>query len=128
MINSRHLIMQYIQKAKALKSISNLLLKTSAIFIVFILVPGCGGGSDERPCARSEDACLIIDPPPVEIWWDAPITDFSDQPDRPNITLLGEKTVILALGDNYIESGAMAEDQQDGDITCLLYTSPSPRD
>ncbi len=117
MINSRHLIMQYIQKAKALKSISNLLLKTSAIFIVFILVPGCGGGSDERPCARSEDACLIIDPPPVEIWWDAPITDFSDQPDRPNITLLGEKTVILALGDNYIESGAMAEDQQDGDIT-----------
>ena len=74
----------------------------------------------ERPCARSEDACLIIDPPPVEIWWDAPITDFSEDPDRPNITLLGEATIILALGENYVEAGATAIDQQDGDLTAAI--------
>ena len=94
--------------------------KSSAAFICLILLTACGGGSEERPCARSEDACLIIDPPPVEIWWDAPITDFSEDPDRPNITLLGEATIILALGDNYVEAGATAIDQQDGDLTAAI--------
>ena len=94
--------------------------KNFAAFTCLILLTACGGGSDERPCARSEDACLIIEPPPVEIWWDAPITDFSEDPDRPNITLLGEETIILALGENYVEAGATAIDEQDGDLTAEI--------
>jgi len=107
-------------KALSLKSITNRLIKVLGMFFVLLLISACGGGSEERPCARSEDACLIIDPPPIEIWWDAPITDFSINLDRPTISLLGERTLFLAIGDNYLESGAMALDEQDGDITSQI--------
>ena len=110
----------YTSQRVNLKTSLSAYFKNSAAFICLILLTACGGGSDERPCARSEDACLIIEPPAIEIWWDAPITDFSEDPDRPTISLLGEKTIILALGDNYIEAGATATDEQDGDLTAAI--------
>lgn len=110
----------YTSQRVNLKTSLGAYIKNSAAFICLVLLTACGGGSDERPCARSEDACLIVEPPTVEIWWDAPITDFSEDPDRPVIILLGEKTIILALGDNYIEAGATATDEQDGDLTAAI--------
>jgi predicted peptidase len=103
-------------------SINNHLGKTLGMFLAIFLVSGCGGGGDsqERPCSRTEGACLIIDPPtpePVEIWWETPVPDFSENQDRPTVSLLGDRTQFLTLGEDYLEAGAMALDEQDGDIT-----------
>lgn len=49
-----------------------------------------------------------------------PRLDYSENPDRPKILLVGAKAVRLRIGDNYIEEGATANDLQDGDISSLI--------
>ena len=97
-------------------------MKTLGIFFSILLLSGCGGGSgsDVRPCARSADACVVPPPPPIDYWWDVPIPDFSDNPDRPTISLLGDRTQILTLGEVYLEAGATASDLQDGDMSSQI--------
>lgn len=51
-----------------------------------------------------------------------PRLDYSENPDRPKILIVGAKTVRLRIGDNYIEEGATANDLQDGDISSLITT------
>ena len=52
----------------------------------------------------------------------------------PVITLNGDSVVNINVGGSYTELSATATDNVDGDLTgsivtsCLLYTSPSPRD
>ena len=57
----------------------------------------------------------------------------------PTITLTGASSITQYVGSVYAEQGATAYDNEDGNIsssivitgnvdTCLLYTSPSPRD
>ena len=108
-------------KARKANSIANRLVKTFGIFFSILLISGCGR-SEGPPCSRSEDACLVETEmlPPIEIWWDAPITDFSENQDRPTISLLGDRTQLLALGEDYLEAGAMALDEQDGDISSQI--------
>tara|TARA_R110000737_G_scaffold57775_1_gene83224 strand:+ start:7075 stop:8349 length:1275 start_codon:yes stop_codon:yes gene_type:complete len=122
MIHHKKVIRATIIAAKAFEF--NLVAKqwgrSLGMFFAIFLLSSCGAGdSDERPCSRTEEACLIVipAPAPVDIWWDAPLTDFSENPDRPTIALLGERTQLLALGDDYLEPGAMALDEQDGDIS-----------
>lgn len=127
MIHYNKLIIAAINAIKAFKihAAANRLLRTIAILFSIFLLSGCGGGSDERPCSRSEDVCLIKVPvpEPVDIWWDAPLPDFSDNPDRPTISLLGERTQYLTLGTDYLETGAIAADEQDGDISIDIVIS-----
>ena len=100
---------------------ANRLLKTLGILFSLWLASGCSGpDAGERPCARSEDACRIPDPPPIDYWWDVAIPDFSDNPDRPTISLLGDRTQVLALGEIYQEAGATASDLQDGDLSSQI--------
>jgi len=42
---------------------------------------------------------------------------------KPVITILGKKTVIIKLGETYIDSGATARDVEDGDLTALIVTT-----
>ena len=88
-----------------------------SVMLAATVISGCGGGSEKRPCERDVNECIIISPPPPEIWWDAPIPDFSQNVDRPTISLLGDKVVTLSVGETYLEDGAIAVDEQDGDIT-----------
>lgn len=85
-----------------------------------LIISGCGGSSNVPPCSRSENACIIPVPEPIEIWWDAPLPDFSENQDRPTVELLGNRTELLKLGDNYLETGATALDEQDGDISSQI--------
>lgn len=94
----------------------NCLFKVFSLLILVLTLSGCNE-SEGRPCARTEDACLIIEPEPREAWWDVPLPDFSDDQDRPKVTLIGERTQILTLGEFYLEQGAMASDEQDGDLS-----------
>ncbi|HEX7028617.1 MAG TPA: alpha/beta fold hydrolase, partial [Gammaproteobacteria bacterium] len=52
-----------------------------------------------------------------------PRPDYSENPDRPKIVLVGAKAVRLRIGDNYLEEGATANDLQDGDISSLITTT-----
>jgi predicted peptidase len=49
--------------------------------------------------------------------------DYSKNPNRPKILIVGARTVRLRIGDNYIEEGATADDLQDGDISSLITTT-----
>ncbi len=103
-----------------LHSTAKRLLKAFGLFFSILLLSGCGDSNSTPPCSRVKDACLIQTPPPIEIWWDAPLPDFSDNPDRPTVTLLGSRTELLTLGENYLEMGATALDEQDGDISSQI--------
>tara|TARA_R110000787_G_scaffold120986_2_gene231869 strand:+ start:211 stop:453 length:243 start_codon:yes stop_codon:yes gene_type:complete len=65
---------------------------------IFLLSSCAANYSKQCPCSHIEEACLIVlsAPASVDIWWDAPLADFSENPDRPAITLLGDRTHLLA--------------------------------
>lgn len=60
-------------------------------------------------------------PEPVDMWWDVELPDFSDNVSRPVISLIGEKTIILSLGESYEEEGATVADLEDGDISASIH-------
>jgi len=103
-----------------LNSTAHRLIKTVGLLFSILLLSGCGGSDSTPPCSRSDDACRIPNPPSVEIWWDVPLVDFSDNPDRPTVTLLGNRTELLTLGENFLDAGATALDEQDGDISSQI--------
>ena len=45
--------------------------------------------------------------------------------ERPNITLLGDKEIVLAIGQKYVEPGYLAVDYKDGKITRKVKVDPS---
>ena len=104
-------------RAINLRSVAIWLVNVAVLLITITLLSGCGGSSQKRPCERDINDCIIEIPPPPDIWWDAPIPDFSDNEDRPTISLLGDRTILLSVGDFYLEEGALAADEQDGDIS-----------
>jgi len=65
-------------------------------------------------------------------YYTAPEADYATSPvflmegseprdtESPTITLLGDNPVEVALGGEYVEAGAMANDETDGDITSLI--------
>ncbi len=87
------------------------------VLFTVMFVVSCGGGSEKRPCERDIEKCLVPFPETTEAWWQASLPDFSDSTERPVISLLGERTLILEVGDLYVEDGALAADDQDGNIT-----------
>ena len=44
----------------------------------------------------------------------------SHDTNKPKVTLIGEKTVLLKVGQNYTDPGATAYDQEDGDLTSQI--------
>ena len=55
---------------------------------------------------------------------DEVVVTVKEKPDTtlPVITLLGEKTVTLMVGDTYKDAGATADDNRDGDLTTSIAT------
>jgi predicted esterase len=103
-----------------IKGCSDFLQRISLALVSILIVSGCGGSGEGRGCG---DSCVLAPPPPVEIWWDVPLPDFSENIDRPTVTLLGSRTELLTLGDDYLETGATALDEQDGDISSQISIS-----
>lgn len=56
----------------------------------------------------------------IDRWWETPTPDFSDNPDRPVITLNGSNALFVSVGDVYQDAGAVAVDLQDGDLTAQI--------
>jgi poly(3-hydroxybutyrate) depolymerase len=81
---------------------------------LFVLLTGCLGSESKQP--QNSPAGGSANPP------NTPRVDYSENPDRPKILIVGAKTVRLGIGDNYIEEGATANDLQDGDISSLITT------
>lgn len=88
---------------------------------VLPLIAACGGGSstdtaNNNTPSQTPVSTNTFDP----LFWDTPTPDYSDNPDRPVISLVGEPTVVLSMGDDYVDAGATAVDAQDGDISSEL--------
>jgi predicted esterase len=95
-----------------------LLLKIKRMFLslfcsgLFVCLTGCLNESN-----RSDNSPGGSPNPPGTVR-----LDYSENPDRPKILIVGAKAVRLNIGDNYIEEGATASDLQDGDISSLITT------
>lgn len=81
--------------------------------VALSLLAACGGGGTSGAPGSSE----TVQAPP---YWEAPTPDFSFDEARPTITLTGAQVVTLNLNEEYVESGATANDPQDGDITANI--------
>jgi poly(3-hydroxybutyrate) depolymerase len=84
----------------------------SAYLISILLsigLAGCGSDSTDETVKEpiKED----------KLWWETDTPDYSENPNRPVIELIGSKVILLAINDTYIEYGASAIDAQDGDLS-----------
>lgn len=89
-------------------------LISSALFVFLI---GCSGSESDRDDNPPAGGSPTPKPP------DTARPDYSENPNRPKILMVGAKAVRLRIGDNYIEEGATANDLQDGDISSLIMTT-----
>lgn len=76
----------------------------SALMLLGATLTGCGGGSDSASNSNNENK------DPVE----------SGDTTAPVITLVGDSVVRLTVGDTYVEAGATAVDDVDGDISANI--------
>lgn len=99
---------QWLNKKKDI-SLNNLHNNTYSVFLFLLLgfLQGCDSGSTSGP----------IPPPPLPPYWKAATPDFSHDVDRPVVTMTGQKVVILAVGETFVDPGSVASDRQDGDIS-----------
>ncbi|MFT5675727.1 MAG: hypothetical protein ACI808_001659 [Paraglaciecola sp.] len=81
------------------------------IFVSLCLIQACGGTSGVNESDRK---------PPPPPYWEVSTPDFSFDPDRPVVTLLGASVVTLAVGEEYDDPGADANDLQDGDLSASI--------
>lgn len=90
-------------------------LVSAGLFALLVACSDSGGSQADNPPPPE-------DPPSSP---GAPRLDYSENPNRPEILLVGGKAVRLRVGDNYIEEGATANDLQDGDISSqVAITAP----
>jgi len=84
------------------------------IFLASILfIQACNTGETSGPSASER-----VQPPPP--YWQVATPDFSDDPNRPTVTLNGAAVVTLALGEQFDDPGATASDLQDGDVSANI--------
>jgi predicted esterase len=62
-------------------------------------------------------------PNPYAGYWNTPTPDYSTNDLQPVLSLVGQQTQLLDLGESYIEEGAVAIDPQDGDISTRIAIS-----
>jgi len=74
----------------------------------------CGGNSADTSGPAAPE------PVAIDRWWETAIPDFSDNPDRPVISLIGSNAIALNIGAAYQDDGATATDLQDGDLTLQI--------
>ncbi len=88
------------------------------VLALSILLAACGGGSSGSTQVESPPTATNPTPPAdTRPWYNRDAPDYSDNPDRPEISLTGDDTIILAFGEEFNDPGATAFDAQDGDIS-----------
>jgi predicted peptidase len=77
------------------------------LFLTFGLLQGCDNGSTSGPEPL----------PPIAPYWEIATPDFSNDDDRPVVDIVGDKVVLLSVGETFVDPGSVASDRQDGDIS-----------
>ncbi|WP_185230323.1 immunoglobulin-like domain-containing protein [Teredinibacter franksiae] len=100
-------------------------LKKNRLWLVCLcaslLLSACGGQSDNN--TENSLTAGTITQAPQNNYSSNCISNFnqwSPSPEKPAIQLLGNKVELLEMGETYIESGALASDEQDGDLTTSI--------
>lgn len=83
-----------------------------------ILLVGCGTGGTTGSAPDNQVVAPPVESPPP--YWEIATPDFSDDPDRPVVTLNGDAVVFMSVGESYTELGATATDAQDGNLTSSI--------
>ncbi len=83
--------------------------KLLSFVIAGVILQGCGGGSS----TKTEDGININHSEKIDI-------------QKPHISLNGDKTMLVNIGDKFIDPGANAVDNFDGDISRLIITEQNP--
>lgn len=82
-----------------------------ALIFVIVLTASCSSNAADTSGTA---------PPPLVRWWETSVPDFSSNPDRPLISVIGSNAIHLNVGDTYVDEGATADDLQDGDLTLQI--------
>ncbi len=87
---------------------SNINKKLLSLAIAGVMLQGCGGGTTKTATEAG--------------------INHSEQRDtqKPHITLNGNKTILVNIGDKFVDPGANAVDNFDGDISKLITTEQTP--
>lgn len=91
---------------------SGKIAKSAAVGLCVLAVAACNGGTAGPSSEDFEQA--------VDRWWETAFPDFSANPDRPVISLVGNNVITLNVGDTFVDEGATAVDAQDGDLTAQI--------
>lgn len=83
------------------------------LFASIFLMQACNTGGTSGPSESD------FEPPPPP-YWEVATPDFSDNPNRPVVSLNGATVVTLALGELFVDPGATASDLQDGDLSTSI--------
>ena len=97
----------------AVRSISYFLF-----LLITLSISGCGGGDSSPDIEEVPD--VVVEAVEPRDWWDVDAPDYTQTPERPSIELVGSNIIRLQVGENYEELGALATDNQDGDITASI--------
>ena len=92
-----------------------------SIFCGLTFLVACGGSSNTSTQGPDNPESFVELPP----WWETATPDFSDNPDRPVITIEGPRTIFVNLDEEYTDDGATATDLQDGDLTADIQVDNS---
>lgn len=86
--------------------------------ILSVLLASCGGGDTK---SSGGSAGVSVDDQEYSPAYCLPdLSVYNPSLEKPGIDLLGQKIEVLNIGDLYVENGAVASDEQDGDISTLI--------
>ncbi len=90
-------------------------------FTLLLLLSGCEGGNQTQP--TDDNQIQIIDDNQTQPTDGNQTQSTIKDKISPEITILGDKKVFLSVGDTYQDSGAIATDSIDGDISTSIQTT-----
>jgi predicted esterase len=84
------------------------------LLLSIFCLQGCGGSSSPSEQVLVIEMPIVADPLPDED------TETDEDNFPPIVTLQGDAIVILSIGQDYIEDGAFASDEEDGDLSSTI--------
>jgi poly(3-hydroxybutyrate) depolymerase len=97
-----------------------LIIRFFISFAVGIFLLSCEKSEGSRPSSENQALKVEFNPEASPEHCLPKLTSFLPNPNAPRIGLLGQKVIHLSIGEPYVDAGAVAEDNQDGNLTDMI--------